>query len=66
MATRLVIAALAVLLAGWAPILLYALFGPADGNPIGLGLLAWASVPVALTLAAAAAIMAVWSRRARR
>lgn len=28
---------------GTAPLLLYIAFGPADGNPIGLGLLAWAS-----------------------
>ncbi|NGY05200.1 hypothetical protein [Solimonas terrae] len=28
---------------GTAPLLLYIIFGPSDGNPIGLGLLAWAS-----------------------
>lgn len=33
---------------GIAPLLLYALLGPADGNPIGLGLLAMLAVPVAL------------------
>jgi hypothetical protein len=29
------------------PLLLYIAFGPADGNPIGLGLLAALGVPVA-------------------
>lgn len=33
--------------AGISPLLLYALVGPADGNPIGLGLLAVATVPLA-------------------
>ena len=33
--------------AGIAPLLLYALVGPSDGNPIGLGLLAVATVPIA-------------------
>jgi len=31
---------------GTAPLLLYIAFGPADGNPIGLGLLAVLAVPV--------------------
>ena len=33
---------------GIAPLLLYTLLGPADGNPVGLGLLAMLAVPVAL------------------
>jgi hypothetical protein len=32
--------------AGAAPLLAYIAFGPADGNPIGLGLLAVLAVPV--------------------
>jgi hypothetical protein len=32
---------------GVLPLLLYIAFGPADGNPIGLGLLAAAAVPIA-------------------
>lgn len=32
--------------AGVAPLLLYIAFGPSDGNPIGLGLLAVLAVPV--------------------
>jgi len=35
-------------LAGIAPLLLYIMLGPSDGNPIGLGLLAVAVVPLAL------------------
>jgi hypothetical protein len=33
--------------AGILPLLLYVAFGPADGNPIGLGLLAVAAIPLA-------------------
>lgn len=33
--------------AGILPLQLYIMFGPADGNPIGLGLLAVAAVPIA-------------------
>lgn len=33
--------------AGMLPLLLYIVFGPADGNPIGLGLLAVAVAPIA-------------------
>lgn len=32
---------------GVLPLLLYVVLGPADGNPIGLGLLAAAAVPLA-------------------
>ena len=35
-------------LVGAAPLLLYVLLGPADGNPIGLGLLAIVAVPIAI------------------
>lgn len=38
------------------PLLLYVGFGPADGNPIGLGLLAIAAVPVACVGAVAGMI----------
>jgi len=41
----------AVLLLGVGPLLLYILLGPADGNPIGLGLLAVVAVPVGLCCA---------------
>jgi hypothetical protein len=35
---------------GFLPILLYAMFGPADGNPIGLGLLMAVLVPIGFLL----------------
>lgn len=44
---RIVLAGLAVALCGVGPLLLYILLGPADGNPIGLGLLAVVTLPVA-------------------
>lgn len=37
--------------AGIGPLLLYIAVGPADGNPIGLGLLAMVAAPAAATLA---------------
>ena len=43
--SRILIAGVAVLVLGVGPLLLYALVGPADGNPIGLGLLAMLAVP---------------------
>lgn len=44
---RIVVWSLGLGVAGVAPLLLYALLGPADGNPVGLGLLAVAAVPIA-------------------
>jgi hypothetical protein len=43
---RIALASLALGLAGLLPLILYSAFGPAKGNPIGLGLLAMATVPV--------------------
>ena len=43
-------AGLATMAAGFLPIGLYTLFGPADGNPIGLGLLMVALVPLGFLL----------------
>lgn len=45
---KIVAASLVLGAAGLAPLLLYVAFGPADGNPIGLGLLAALAMPVAL------------------
>ena len=56
MASNLMKAALAVLVLGWAPVLLYSIFDLSGGNPLGLGVLAWLSVPVSLMLAAASGI----------
>lgn len=41
---------LVVMLVGAAPLLLYTLLGPSDGNPIGLGLLMVVLVPVGFLL----------------
>jgi hypothetical protein len=53
-------------LAGLAPLLLYALLGPADGNPIGLGLLAAATTPIALVGMAVGAVKWLVERLAKR
>ncbi len=45
--SRIVAWSVALGFAGVSPLLLYVAFGPADGNPIGLGLLAVATVPIA-------------------
>lgn len=44
---QLVVTSAAVGGAGILPLALYVAFGPADGNPIGLGLLAVAAIPLA-------------------
>jgi hypothetical protein len=44
---RIVAASLALGLLGVLPLLAYIAFGPKDGNPIGLGLLAVLAVPLA-------------------
>jgi hypothetical protein len=51
--TLLIRSGAAVLVLGSGPLLLYCIFGPRDGNPIGLGLLFAASFPVAMLLMAA-------------
>src|SRR5690606_15594141 len=44
--TTFVVFGVAVAAAGILPLLLYTVFGPEDGNPIGLGLLALAAVAI--------------------
>jgi hypothetical protein len=44
--SRIMVWSLVVGLGGVLPLLLYMALGPADGNPIGLGLLAMVAVPV--------------------
>lgn len=44
---QFIVGSLAIGAGGMLPLLLYIAFGPADGNPIGLGLLALAAVPIA-------------------
>jgi len=48
--SKLFWAGLIVIAASLAPLLLYVIFGPADGNPIGLGLLMFFGVPTGLIL----------------
>ena len=48
--SKLLLAGILVAIAGTIPIYLYIKLGPADGNPIGLGLLAWLSWLVGLVL----------------
>lgn len=43
---RILIGSLVLGAVGTAPLLLYVLFGPKNGNPIGLGLLAVVAIPV--------------------
>jgi hypothetical protein len=43
---KIVVWSVAIGFAGVLPLLLYMALGPADGNPIGLGLLAVVAVPV--------------------
>jgi hypothetical protein len=50
-------------LAGIAPLLLYVLLGPKDGNPIGLGLLAFVTLPAATIGLAVGAVAALVERR---
>ena len=44
---RVIAISLGIAAVGVLPLLLYIAFGPSDGNPIGLGLLAVAAVPIA-------------------
>ena len=48
--TTFIKAGLVVMAVGFLPIGLYTLLGPADGNPIGLGLLMVALVPLGFLL----------------
>lgn len=43
---RIIIYSLIIALLASLPLILYIIFGPKDGNPIGLGLLAWAGVSI--------------------
>ncbi|MFO1224372.1 MAG: hypothetical protein U1E90_14865 [Burkholderiaceae bacterium] len=48
---QIVLASVVLGAAGVGPLLLYIAFGPSDGNPIGLGLLAVVTVPVVAVVA---------------
>ena len=53
-------------LAGFMPLQLYIWFGPKDGNPIGLGLLAFATLPFAVMGTAVGLIKMLVERFQRR
>lgn len=48
---------------GLAPLLLYVVFGPADGNPIGLGLLMTVAVPVGALIVVLGLLRRFFGRR---
>jgi len=55
-------------LVGVLPLLLYIAIGPADGNPIGLGLLAMAAIPLAgvgIAVGAVRLLVQLFARRGR-
>ncbi len=51
-ATRYLVAGLVLAGVGYLPLQLYILFGPRDGNPIGLGLLAIVAIPAGFIVCA--------------
>lgn len=53
---RVMLAGLMILVGGVSPLLLYIAFGPAKGNPIGLGLLAMVAVPAGLGMVLAGGV----------
>ena len=54
--STIVLCGVAVAVAGVLPLLLYIAFGPEDGNPIGLGLLALVAIPAGGMIALAGII----------
>lgn len=54
--STIVLFGITVAVAGLLPLLLYVAFGPEDGNPIGLGLLAIVAVPTGGIIALAGII----------
>lgn len=63
---RMLVIALATAAATVGPLLLYIAFGPADGNPIGLGLLAVVGVPVSGVLLLVAVVQLAVDASLRR
>ncbi len=62
---QILLASIVLGIAGTAPLFLYIAFGPADGNPIGLGLLAVAAVPLAAVGAAVGVVKMLVERFVR-
>lgn len=63
---RMLVGGLGLALSGLGPLGLYVLFGPADGNPIGLGLWFIVAFPAGLILAAFGAIQMLIAALVRR
>lgn len=63
---KILLVGIAIGIAGMAPLLLYILLGPADGNPIGLGLLAVVAVPAGAIVAAVGLAIALAEALGRR
>jgi hypothetical protein len=63
---KIALGSLALGVAGVLPLLLYIAFGPADGNPIGLGLLMVVAVPLAALGVAIGLVKMLVERFARR
>lgn len=63
MATKILKTGGVIIAAGTVPLLLYIIFGPADGNPIGLGLLMWASWLIGGICVVIALIKRLFARR---
>jgi hypothetical protein len=64
--SKMLLAGIAVLALGVGPLLLYIALGPADGNPIGLGLLAVVAVPAGGMLAGLGLLRMLIEALARR
>ena len=54
---------LALIVLSVAPLLLYVLFGPKDGNPIGLGLLMVVGVPVGVAVSVVGLVVGMAAER---
>ena len=57
---------MALMAIGFLPLMLYAIFGPPDGNPIGLALLMAVLVPVGFLLAGIGLLKWLYARLQRR
>lgn len=57
--TKLLLTGVLIPTTGTLPLILYIALGPADGNPIGLGLLAWASWLVGLVFLVAGIVILI-------
>ncbi len=64
--SRLLLIGLGLLALAWLPIELYIIFGPADGNPVGLGLLAWCATPFCFAMIGGGIVESLYRMRGSR